>query len=29
MAAYLIGRDKRGVSALFISRELGTRYETA
>ncbi len=29
LAAYLIGHDKRGVSALFISRELGIRYETA
>ncbi len=27
--AYLIGRDKRGVSALFLSRELALRYETA
>ena len=26
---YLIGRDKRGVSAIFLSRELSLRYETA
>ena len=29
LAAYLIGHDKRGVSALMVSRELGIRYETA
>lgn len=29
MAMYLIARDKRGVSALFISKELSIRYETA
>jgi transposase-like protein len=29
MAAYLIGHDKRGVSAMMVSRELGIRYETA
>jgi transposase-like protein len=29
MAAYLIGHDKRGVSALFTSRELGIRYASA
>jgi hypothetical protein len=29
MAAYLIGHDKRGVSALFVSRELSIRYDTA
>jgi ribosomal protein L37AE/L43A len=29
MAAYLMGRDKRGVSAMFLARELGLRYETA
>ena len=29
MAAYLVGHDKRGVSALFVSRELAIRYETA
>lgn len=29
LAAYLIGHDKRGVSAMFISRELGLRYDTA
>lgn len=28
-AAYLIGHDKRGVSALMISTELNLRYETA
>jgi transposase-like protein len=28
-AAWLMARDKRGVSALFLSRELGLRYETA
>jgi len=28
-AGYLIARDKRGVSALFISRELAIRYDTA
>ena len=28
-AAYLMGRDKRGVSAIFLARELGLRYETA
>lgn len=29
MASYLIAHDKRGVSALMISRELSIRYETA
>ncbi len=29
MAAYLIGHDKRGVSAMFISREFAIRYDTA
>jgi hypothetical protein len=29
MAAYLIGHDKRGVSAMMASRELGITYETA
>lgn len=29
MAAYLIGRDKRGVSAMFVSREFTLRYDTA
>ena len=29
LAAWLMGRDKRGVSALFLARELGLRYETA
>lgn len=29
MAAYLMGRDKRGVSAMFLARELDLRYETA
>jgi len=29
LAAYLIGHDKRGVSAMMVSRELGIRYETA
>lgn len=29
LAAYLIGHDKRGVSALMVSRELAIRYETA
>ena len=28
-AAWLIGQDKRGVSALFLSRELALRYDTA
>jgi transposase-like protein len=28
-AAWLIGQDKRGVSALFLARELALRYETA
>jgi hypothetical protein len=28
-AAYLIGHDKRGVSALMVSTELAIRYETA
>ena len=28
-AAYLIGHDKRGVSALMVSKELGVRDETA
>lgn len=29
MAVYLIGHDKRGVSAMFICREFGIRYDTA
>jgi len=29
MAAYLTSHDKRGVSAMMVSRELGIRYETA
>lgn len=29
MAAYLMGRHKRGVSAMFLARELGLCYETA
>jgi transposase-like protein len=29
MAAYLIGHDKRGVSAMMVSRELAIRYDTA
>lgn len=29
LAAYLILRDKRGISAMFLSRELDLRYETA
>jgi transposase-like protein len=29
LAAWWMGRDKRGVSALFLSRELELRYETA
>jgi transposase-like protein len=29
IAAYLMAHDKRGVSALFISRELAVRYDTA
>ncbi|MCP5082771.1 MAG: IS1595 family transposase, partial [Alphaproteobacteria bacterium] len=29
LAAWWMGRDKRGVSALFLSWELGLRYETA
>lgn len=29
LAAWWMARDKRGVSALFLSRELGLRYETA
>jgi transposase-like protein len=28
-AAYLMSRDKRGVSSMFLARELGLRYETA
>jgi hypothetical protein len=28
-AAWLLGQDKRGVSALFLSRELALRYDTA
>src|SRR6516164_3660125 len=27
-AAWLIGQDKRGVSALFLARELALRYDT-
>jgi transposase-like protein len=29
LAAYLMGRDKRGVSAKFLERELGIAYQTA
>ena len=29
LAAWWMGRDKRGVSALFLSRELSLRYDTA
>jgi hypothetical protein len=29
LAAYLIGRDKRGVSAKFLQPELGVAYQTA
>jgi transposase-like protein len=29
LAAYLISHDKRGVSALLVSKELSIRYETA
>jgi hypothetical protein len=29
MAAYLVGHDKRDVSAMFTCRELGIRYDTA
>jgi hypothetical protein len=28
-AAWLIGQDKRGVSALFLARELALRYDTS
>ena len=28
-AAWLIGQDKRAVSALFLARELALRYDTA
>jgi len=29
LAAYLMAQDKRGISAMFLARELGLRYETA
>jgi hypothetical protein len=29
LAAYLMGRDERGVSAKFLQRELGVAYQTA
>jgi len=29
LAAFLMAQDKRGVSAMFLSRQLGLRYETA